>query len=112
MLLAPKGIIIEKYIAYCAIAETTLAADVAAALRGGALTGVAFFSPRSAQIATQLILEAHSQGDVVHTDAYCLSLAVAEAAAALPWRSIHACDSPTVAAMVDLIVSRSRLAML
>ena len=110
-LLGAKGIAVTRLTTYEAVAQTILAPEVTAALEAQSLTGVAFFSPRSAAITTQLIT-ADRHALVRHTDAYCLSLAIAEAAATLPWRSIHACSSPTRAAMVDLIVSRSHLAML
>ena len=92
---------VDTVLSYEAHAETALPSDLRDALDAGRITGIVFFSPRSAQIAATLI----GRGDVTAIDAYCLSLAVAEAAGALPWRHLHACDTPTFDAMLHLIVS-------
>ena len=101
-LLRVKDIHVESIIAYDAVAETELSPMLREALQQDDLTGVVYFSARSAQVAAELLKGC----DVTKTDAFCLSLAIAGAAGTLPYRSLHACDAPTLDAMVNLIVSR------
>lgn len=108
VLLGSAGIVVEEVTAYQAVAEPALPPELVDALRHQRVEGVAFFSPRSATLAIDLM----RHHDVAHAaagmDAYCFSLAVAEAAGALPWRSIHSCASPHQSAMVNLMVSQLR----
>ena len=104
-LLASQHITAIKQVVYEATDETTLDALFCEQFRKGEISGVVFFSPRSAQIATHL-LAAHTLTEhATQCDAYCLSLAVAQAAAMVPWRNLKACHTPTTQAMVDLLVS-------
>lgn len=106
-LLNAQQIKTEKMITYKADAETVLDSITCESIKNGTLNGVVFFSPRSAQIANELV-RAHGLSEYApNISAYCLSLAVAEAAGALPWRHLRTCHSPTQAAMVDLLVSHS-----
>lgn len=105
-LLATQGIVTQTLFAYRAVAETTLPDTLPAAFHDGILTGVVFFSPRSAKVACELLTGHGLAAQAAQCEAYCLSLAVAEAAAALPWSALHACHLPTQDAMRDLIVSR------
>lgn len=106
-LLAPKQILVEQHVAYQAAAAATLPAPLLETMRDGHITGAVFFSVRSALIAAQLVEASGYATQLTHTEAYCLSLGIAEAASALPWQRIHATHVPTTKAMVDLIVSRS-----
>jgi uroporphyrinogen-III synthase len=106
-LLNAQHIHAEKVVVYKADAETILVDSFCESIRTGQVHGVSFFSPRSAQIAVQLLRTHGLAEQAQHIHAYCLSLAVAEAAGALPWKTLHACHLPTQAAMVDLIVSHS-----
>lgn len=107
LLLKPHDIHVEKVVTYIAHAETSLPEELIHAVKEGKVTGISLFSPRSARLAAQL-LEQH--GILVHTapmDIYCLSLNVAEAAAALGGSRVHACNIPTRKAMRELIVTHS-----
>lgn len=94
-----------KIICYRAIAATTLNDETIDALKNNRISGTALFSPRSAEIAQQLLRTHALTEQTAQIHAYCLSLPVAQAAGSLPWRTIRACHTPTLAAMVDLIVS-------
>lgn len=107
-LLNAQHIHAEKIITYKADAETVLSDALCESIRTGQVHGVSFFSPRSAQIAIQLLKTHRLSDHAKNITAYCLSLAVAEAAAALPWKALHACHVPTQSAMVDLLVSHSQ----
>jgi uroporphyrinogen-III synthase len=105
-LLGARGIAVEQVTAYRAIAETSLPPEMLTALKKNAVTGTVFFSARSAQLAAELLAHHQMAAAAARMDAYCLSLAVAGAAGKLPWRAIHACHTPSRAAMVELIVSQ------
>lgn len=107
-LLSAQGIHVTPTIAYRAVAIE----NIPQSLRDiwPQMQGVSFFSPRSAKRAIQLLHEAGLSTEGI--EAYCLSLAVAEAAAGTAWQRVHACAIPTQEAMGNLIVSRYRQAVL
>ncbi len=104
-LLAAAHLQVHTYIAYHAVAEPKLTDELRTAFAQGKLNAVTLFSPHTASLVCDFLKQHNLHENVTTIDAYCLSLNVAEAAAALPWASIHACHRPTRAAMVDLIVS-------
>jgi uroporphyrinogen-III synthase len=105
VLLKPHGVQLEKRVTYTAHAATELSDELLDALRANVVCGVSFLSVRSAEIAIGLLKK---YGITPHAiNAYCLSLPIAQAAAGLGWKSIHACAIPTLTAMHELIVSRS-----
>lgn len=104
-LLTAQGVQVSTVVVYRAIAERGLGDDIRGALADKQVGSIVFFSPRSAEIACKLLKQAGLIDAARSIDAYCLSLAVAEAAGALHWRKIHACHVPTRDAMLNLIVS-------
>ncbi len=104
-LLGTHAIHTDTYTCYRAVAAASLSPALHEALQTEQLTGACFFSARSAGLAQQLLTQTYPATLAASIRAYCLSLSVAEAAAALPWCTIHACHVPTRDAMVDLIVS-------
>lgn len=98
-LLAARGIAVERIVAYEAVAETVLPPALVAAWP--AVTGVAFYSARSAAIACALLRDAGLPTD--RCDAFCMSLTVAQEAARLPWRSLQAAHVPTSHAMLAMM---------
>ncbi len=92
-LLAPDGLAVERRIAYEAVGATSLPA----ALRQP-LDVVAFHSPRAAEIFIAL-----GAPNAVNLTAACLSLAVAERAAATPWRAIVVAPAPREDALLKAI---------
>ena len=106
-LLAVQHIHVEKRVVYRAEAETVLTPAALEALAKGTVTAAVFFSPRSATLTAELLAQHGLSATALSMEAYCLSLAVAEAAGVLPWQALHACHIPTAQAMRDLIVSRT-----
>lgn len=106
-LLGAQGVRVHTEIVYRAVAEPTLENNVQETLTAGSITGVAFFSPRSAEIACEQLNVAKLAHVTQTIDAFCFSLNVATAAAKLPWKNIHACHLPTRDAMLELIVSHA-----
>lgn len=102
-LLAARQIQVRPLICYRAIAEDSLPTPVIDALDQHAIGGVALFSPRSASLVCELMQHAGYSDAAKAIDAYCLSINVASAAGALPFRSIHVAASPTNQSMVALI---------
>lgn len=111
-LLTPHGITVEKLVTYQAMLTTRLPDNLLNAFKIKAVIGACFFSPRSAQAANELLNQHGIAHQVTQLEAFCLSLPVAEAVAALPWKRIHACATPTISAMDDLIVSRVKTKVL
>lgn len=105
-LLATHSINVTKVIVYDATAETRLSEELVAAIHNNELDAVAFYSPRSAEIACELLIKAGLADAARHIRAFCLSLAVADAAGKLPFAQIHACHTPSRSAMRELIVSQ------
>lgn len=75
-------------------------------LRNGEIEAVLFYSPRTAQIFADLIIENRASEICRKVRALCLSEAVAEIADTLPWRAIKVAAAPTQAAMLDLLGPR------
>jgi uroporphyrinogen-III synthase len=105
MLAASHQLTITREIVYRTVAETMLTDELKTVLANKNLAGVSCFSPHTARIISDLLTAANLTQNAADLDFYALSLAVAEAAAGAPWKSIHACHLPTLPAMVDLIVS-------
>ena len=105
-LLKAKQRHVERIIAYKAESAQSLTPELLTALKQKHITSVSFFSPRSASVAIALLKQHGMEKYASFIRAYCLSLAVAEAAAMLPWQSIDVCQSPTAISMQDLIVSQ------
>ena len=105
-LLASQSVQVTRLIAYRAIAATQLSPRIVDALKNNSITGTVFFSARTAEIAHQLLVNAELTDAIRNTDAYCLSLAIAEKAAALPWRRLHVAHLPTADAMQTMIVGQ------
>ncbi len=97
--LEAKGYSYRRAVLYQAEPATALSDRSLAALSSGAIDGVLLYSPRTARAFVELA-RPHSLGDA---RAFCLSPAVAEAAAALPWRSIETAARPEQAALIELL---------
>ena len=105
-LLAAKQITCTRAIVYDAVAEATLPSFLRMRLAAGEIDAVALFSARSAQLTCRLLQEEGLAAQAAGLDAYCLSLAVAQAAAALPWRSMHVAHMPTRETFVAMLAGR------
>ncbi|WP_114394717.1 uroporphyrinogen-III synthase [Oleisolibacter albus] len=103
LLLAPAGLPVRRVIGYAAEAVPALPAEADTALRRGGVVAALFFSPRSARLFVSLA-QAAGLGDSCRTvTACCLSPAVADAATALPWRSVRTAQRPDQTALLALL---------
>ncbi len=102
-LLAARDIAVRSLVTYDAIAETSLAPELIRAIQKDDISGVVFFSPRSATLAAELLGKENLTACTEHIHAFCLSVAVAEAAGVLPWRSLKVAATPTNTAMLQLL---------
>ncbi|MEJ0009524.1 MAG: uroporphyrinogen-III synthase [Alphaproteobacteria bacterium] len=99
-LLAARGVKVTAVTAYRAVTGRGLPKDFSA--RAKTLTGAAFFSPRSAEAAMQLLAK-HAIACKKLT-AYCLSLDIA-AVLGEGWGAVKVAERPAAEAMIKLIVS-------
>jgi uroporphyrinogen-III synthase len=89
--LEAHGFRVEQPVLYRAVAATELPAEALGELKAGALDGVILMSPRTAAVFVNLIRRHAAVTEAARLRCYCLSAAVAEAAAGL-------CAVPRVAA--------------
>ncbi|MSP43167.1 MAG: uroporphyrinogen-III synthase [Alphaproteobacteria bacterium] len=82
---------------------TQLGEHTIAHFNKGEVDGVLFYSPRTAQIFTDLVVENRLTEACRRVRALCLSEAVAEVADKLPWRAVKVADAPSQDAMLSLL---------
>lgn len=82
---------------------TQLSGSTIAHFGKGELDGVLFYSPRTAQIFSDLVIENRLTEACRRIRALCLSETVAEVADKLPWRQVKVASAPTQAAMLELL---------
>lgn len=104
-LLGAQGSVVDRVIVYDAVPEKRFSIELRRQLEGRAISGVVFFSARTAQITLDLMKREEFSESAPLIDAYCLSLPVAEVAGKLTWRSIKVAHVPTRAAMLAMIAS-------
>ncbi len=92
---------------YEAVPATTLQAHTIAAITAGRLDGILLFSPRTTRQIVTLIEDAGLADRVAEIDLWCLSRAVAEAAAELTFRRVHVAAHPTEAALLAALADGS-----
>lgn len=104
-LLAARSVRVERLVAYRAVAATALPKHVHQALVAKRITGVVFYSVRTAEATIARLRDAGLAEIAPTIDAYCLSLNVAQVAGALPWKRIHVAPTPTHDAMLTMIAA-------
>lgn len=97
------GFACRRAVLYRARAAEMLSAELAAMIREGRLDGALVFSPRTATSLVRLLRQEKLADAAASMDLYCLSEAVAEAAAGLPWRRIIVAALPTLASLLEAI---------
>lgn len=103
-LLGPRGYRVTRIVGYEAVASDALAPETRAALAGGTLAYVLFFSPRSARTFVTLLRKVGGLADdCAGIEALCLSPAVAKAAAGPPWKAVRTAAGPTADALLTLL---------
>lgn len=101
--LSELGYEARRAVLYEARAAEALSQGVQQAIGQNKLDGVLLFSPRTAKLFVRL-LETHGLLQAVRgLQAYCLSEAVAEELAGLPFSACHIAQAPTRQALIELI---------
>ncbi|HUD53168.1 uroporphyrinogen-III synthase [Parvibaculum sp.] len=98
--LEAHGFSVDRVALYEAVAADCLPEAAIEALGTGAADGVLFYSPRTARSFASLIRAAGLEQTLVTLTAYCLSGAVADALAGLPFKAIETATEPTQAALL------------
>jgi uroporphyrinogen-III synthase len=104
-LLTVAGFAVRRTVLYRARPAHMLDPAVAAALSGGTIAGILFFSPRTARTFVTLMREAGLAEHVRCVTAYCLSEAVADVAAALEWSAVRVAGQPNQKSLLALLPS-------
>ncbi len=97
------GLRYRHLVVYRAVAATALRVTTREALAAGQLDAVLLFSPRSAAVLCELVRRADLVRAVRGCVAACLSPAVAEAAAALPWLACRTAAARDQRALLDCL---------
>ena len=92
--LGRSGYDVRRTALYDARTATALSERLREALRVGQLDYALFFSPRTANTFVSLIMTADLCDSCERVEAVCLSTAVADVLAALPWRSLTVAAEP------------------
>ena len=92
--LRAAGFEAERAPLYDALASHALSAPARRTLEARTLAGVALFSPRTARLFAKLVHESGLDSTARTLTAFCLSQAVAEAAATLSWQRISVAAAP------------------
>lgn len=103
-LLQDDGFSVFRVRLYESEPATQFDAATIAHMRKGEIEGVLFYSPRSAQVFSDLVIENSLTETCRHIRALCLSEAVAEVADKLPWKIIKVAAAPSQMAMLELLV--------
>ncbi len=101
--LAGDGLALERAVLYRMERMEELPEDVRTALASEELDAVLFFSPRTASVFVCLC-EREGLAERCRTlEALCLSPAVADAAAGLPWKSLRTAERPNSQSLLNLL---------
>ena len=103
--LRADGFEAERVPLYDAVAATALSAPARRELEAHTLAGVALFSPRTARLFAKLARESGLDSTARTLNAFCLSQAVAEAAATLSWQRIRVAAAPRQESLVASVTS-------
>ena len=103
--LAAAGFETKRVPLYDAVAASAFSTPARRALEAQTLAGAAFYSPRTARLFAKLARESRLDLTARALTAFCLSQAVAEAAASLPWKRVSVAAAPQQDALVACVVS-------
>lgn len=102
--LANAGYMYRRQVMYQATAASELSAETCAALDAGHLTGVSFYSPRTAMIFCNCLRRAGRDGQMTKIKAFCLSPAVADALSEVNWQVIKIAEKPTQLSLLEIVL--------
>lgn len=97
------GFQVDRVALYDAVVPDRLPDTAMTAMVDGALDGVLFFSPRTADTFVSLVQAAKLDEACNRLQAYCLSPAVAKVAGVLPWSGLLVAARPTTDSLLELI---------
>lgn len=98
--LGAAGFDVRRVVLYVAQAAEALSPALQAALHNHTMDMALFFSPRTAATFARLVDRAGLQDTCAAMTGYCLSRAVAERLAGLPWRRLRVAERPDQAALL------------
>jgi len=101
--LGEAGFTYRREAVYRAQPASAFSENTRRALAEGGLDGVLLYSPRTAAIFAELIQAVGLAPQLAEVTAYCLSPAVADKAALLPWLRIDVAEKPDQPALLDLL---------
>ena len=101
--LEAAGFAFRRGVLYETRAVEALSAETQAALRGGEIDAVTFFSPRTAKSFVRLVTAAGLGDHLEVSTAVCLSAAVKKELAPLRWNAVAVAARPTQADVVALL---------
>lgn len=101
--LEARGFRVTRVRLYEAIAASRLPEAARAAIEARTLDGALFYSPRTARTFAVFIRDVGLQDALSAVTAYCLSLAVAEALAGLPFAAVRIAEAPDQPSLLRLI---------
>ncbi|NDE91139.1 MAG: uroporphyrinogen-III synthase [Alphaproteobacteria bacterium] len=101
--LLDAGYGIEQRLVYIAHAARAFQPETLKALQNKQLTGVLFYSARTAQIFSGLIAQQSLAESLRTITAYCLSDAIADALHKQQWKHVVVAKSPTHVALIDCL---------
>jgi uroporphyrinogen-III synthase len=108
--LEAAGFEVRRSVLYRAEPVRTLSEPVRAALAGGELDAVLFFSPRTAKTFVRLVADHGLAADCERLLAVCLSAAVTANLGALTWRDLRTAAEPTQQALLACLDDTDRAA--
>lgn len=103
--LRDSGYDVRRIVAYRSVPATGLPREAGTALHERKLDGAVFFSPRTGRTFVSLVERANLAASCDGMTAFCLSEAVADSIAPLPWSSVRVAERPTKADLLGLITA-------
>lgn len=101
--LAANGFTVERYSIYDTKPVAALSTELQNALKQRHLALALFYSPRTAQIFEQRIIEAGLASITSSISLFCLSKSIASAFSHLKWLSIHYPSAPNTKSLLELV---------
>jgi len=101
--LGERGYDVRRIVAYRSVPALEFPPEAEAAMRGRTLDGVLFFSPKTGRSFAALVEAADLAACCNGMTAYCISAAVAETVAALPWSAVRVAERPTKKDLLGLL---------
>lgn len=99
------GYTLRRIVAYRSVPAASLPDEAAARMRAGEVAGVLFFSPKTGRAFVDLVTLAGLTASCSDMTAYCISDAVAESVAALPWAAIRVAPHPRKRDLLALLAA-------